>query len=111
MHDSSRFVQQLIDGALKDADNELLKSASVEEAGAGKSPLADLLAKVACEIEDRFIKRAYKKTLIDDRRDGEFNDELRQVFIGEDMDEKTVARRENIKHRLEQLGGISAPTI
>jgi hypothetical protein len=104
-----RIIEEaLADAGVKGADS--VKTAKVAQiAGATDSveKLASALDNIAGMVEVSLVKKSYNK---DKSQEADFNETLRQVFTGDDTDEKTLQKREWIKRRIEQLGGVSAPT-
>lgn len=114
-----RFLEGLVDSALLEAEEliEHSKKAAAQQQSFSEPDerivkLAKLLGDVASEIEDKYIpKSAARSTLEDQRKEREFDEKLREVFVGENTDEETSKRREFIKRRIEQLGGMAAPSL
>jgi hypothetical protein len=104
---SSR-LERLIEEALADAGvpGDQTKTASAEQSAPIK--LASALEKLALILETPPSKKASSQ--VDSVTETDFNELLRQIFTGEDMDENTLKKREYIKRRIEQVGGLSAPT-
>ena len=110
----SRFVEELIEGALKEAEaDESTKLAQEDDKNAVNhvDKLADFLDKVASVIEEKYVKKQADKSLGEKKKDNEYSDKLRQIFIGQDVDEKSMWKRQQIKRRLEEKGGVAAPGI
>lgn len=97
------FVDSLIEAALEEAGIE--KKAETSTPSSDHQRLVDILQKVAKAIE---VKTAAKGQ---DMLDKKINTELSEIFTGNDIDEKTIERRKAIKKRLEELGGLAAPSL
>ncbi len=98
------YVDKLIEAALYDAGLE--KEAELTSTPTSDHQrLAEMLQKVAKAIEEKVAQKG------EDTVDKKFNTELSEIFTGTDTDEKTLERRKAIKKRLEELGGLAAPTV
>jgi len=106
---SGRFVEELIDSALKEAGMpERPEEDTPSETRAYK--IASLLKNVA-ESLNEMQKNAYKKDALDEKEDENISKELRKLFIGENLKEDEVQQKDYLKRRIEQLGGITAPKL
>lgn len=98
------FVESLIEAALQEAGIEK-QADSTSTPTSDHQRLANMLQKVAKEIEEKTAAKG------EDSVDQRFNTELSEIFTGKDIDEKTIERRKAIKRRLEELGGLAAPSL
>lgn len=108
---SGRFVEELIDSALKEAgmpERPERPKGELEEGRAYK--IASLLKNVA-ESLNEMNKNAYRKDALDEKKDEQISGELRKLFIGENLEEDEVQQKDYLKRRIEQLGGITAPKL
>lgn len=96
------YVDDLIEAALQDAGIEKKADSTPSS---DHQRLAEMLQKVAKAIEEKTARQG------ENYLDKKINTELSEIFTGTDIDEKTVERRKAIKKRLEELGGLAAPTL